>query len=73
VRFGVYVSGPGIVGWLLMRTRPNTCAVFDTEEAAAATACVTQRDRPYHSVKARPYVDGDESRGGYSSHPDGYT
>jgi hypothetical protein len=70
VKWGVYISGPRIIGWMLMRDRePVGLLVFDLEPTAIARAEEIQRERPYDAVRARPYVDGDESRGEYSADP----
>jgi hypothetical protein len=72
--FGVYIAGPGIVGWMLMqRDGSGEPMVFASEDEANVGANALKLLRPYHAVRARPYAEGDESVGQYASHPDGYT
>lgn len=74
-RWGVYIAGPGLEGWLLMRGiqrahgGPLEPFVFDDEELARVWAAKLQPLRPHHSVCARPYFEGDEAVGQYSADP----
>jgi hypothetical protein len=74
-RWGVYISGPGIVGRFLVcyGGAPPRWMIFDTESAATSEASSLQKVRPYHHVSVRKYEEGDEHRGEYASHPDGVT
>jgi len=77
-RFGVYISGPGIVGkMLMMRSRPgppwDEPIIFDTQAEADTFAAQMHRQRPYHFVRVHEYKDGDESLGELAAHPDGVT
>ena len=72
--FGVYISGPGIVGRLLVHLGDgNEVLLFASEAKAEEMARAFQTVRPYHLVEARRYVEGDETRGDYARHPDGYS
>jgi hypothetical protein len=75
VLWGVYIAGPGIVGWMLMSGAEHGVGrvqlVFETDVEAIEVAQAIQTTRPYHFVSARIYIDGDESRGHYAAHPDG--
>jgi proteasome lid subunit RPN8/RPN11 len=74
VSYGVYISGPGIVGELLMRgLAHDSWEVYETETDAAIVRNDVARQRPYHDVKVKSYTKGDENLGGYASHPDGQT
>jgi hypothetical protein len=74
MKYGVYISGPGIVGHMLMSTLPGPKPlVYDTAIEAKIQADLIRQDRPYHVVSVSPYREGDEKRGEYASHPDGYT
>lgn len=62
MRWGVYISGPDLVGWMLMRDHaPESWLLFDNEETAIREAEAIQSKRPYHFVRARPYAQGDEA------------
>jgi hypothetical protein len=74
--YGVYISGPGIVGHILMRTafHPKaTLLVYETKTEASIQAELLRKLRPYHIVAVAPYTEGDENKGQYSAHPDGTT
>ena len=84
--FGVFIAGPGIVGWLLMTEltaeiddrggmtgrRFAREMLFTDSPEAHREATAIQRERPYHFVRAGRFLDGDE-QGRYASHPDGCT
>lgn len=73
-RYGVYISGPGIVGHMLMADLPGPKPlIFETATEANIQAELIRKSRPYHVVSVAPYTDGDESRGQYAGHPDGRT
>lgn len=67
--FGVFIAGPGIVGWLLMSDRAGEMLFTDSTDAHREATAI-QRERPYHFVRAGRFLDGDEL-GSYASHPDG--
>jgi hypothetical protein len=73
VSWGVYISGPGIAGRLLIRSasRCPILLVFTSHKDAQAEADKLSEDRPYHHVFVRAYKPGDENRGEYARRPDG--
>jgi hypothetical protein len=73
MKWGIYIAGPGLVGWLLMREKDDSPMVYEDEVLANREAITLRGQRPYHSVSVRTYAEGDESRGAAASHPDGYT
>jgi hypothetical protein len=61
--WGVYVAGPGIRGWILLRRPPGAFETFPLERMAVERAKELQAERPHHHVRAKPYVAGDELLG----------
>jgi hypothetical protein len=72
--YGLYISGPGIVGHLLMQTLPGPKPmVYATATEACVQRELIQRDRPYHVVSVAPWTEGQEETGHLSADPDGVT
>jgi hypothetical protein len=57
-QWGVYISGPDVEGWLLMRNLHEPLTSAD-RIWAENTATTMQRERPYHTVKAMQVQPGD--------------
>jgi|HubBroStandDraft_1064217.scaffolds.fasta_scaffold60999_3 hypothetical protein len=72
--YALYISGPGIVGHLLMQTLPGPKPmVYATAIEARIQQELLAADRPYHVVSVAPYKEGQEETGHLSADPDGVT
>lgn len=64
--WGAYISGPSLVGWVLMMTTLHGKPIVSTsKDLIEETAARLQGQRPYHTVKAMLVQEGDKECAGW--------